>query len=129
VDEDLPSSDGDTIILSQDDEVLMNLKLTKFTSAMEELLVNENFWTDEEYDLKTSKFNQEVADYYYSEYEIAYSKRLNAPEYRYICVKLLEKYPNLRADVNKVVDERNKDFLLGKSEKRKQAYQEWVRIF
>jgi len=51
----------------------MNLKLPKFTSAMEELLLNENFWTDEEYDIKTSKFNQEVADYYYSEYEIAYS--------------------------------------------------------
>jgi hypothetical protein len=107
----------------------MNLKLPKFTSAMEELLVNENFWTDEEYDIKTSKFNQEVADYYYSEYEIAYSKRLNAPKYRYICVKLLEKYPNLRVNVNKVVDERNKDFLLGKSEKRKHAYQEWVSIF
>jgi hypothetical protein len=42
---------------------------------------------------------------------------------------LLEKYPNLRVNVNKVVDERNKDFLLGKSEKRKQAYQEWVSIF
>jgi hypothetical protein len=90
----------------------MNLKLPKFTSAMEELLVNENFWTDEEYDIKTSKINQEVADYYYSDYEIAYSKRLNTPEYRYICVKLLEKYPNLRVN-----------------EKRKQAYQEWVCIF
>ena len=122
------NSDGDTDILTQTkyDEDLVATGLPTFSEGMELLLQNEKFWSTEDNDLKTNKFNQELSDYFYFQYELKYSKRISSSEYKYICSNLINKYPKLKETVHKVCEEKNNALLLGKIEGRQKVFQAWV---